>query len=304
MELMRRLGQGRLSEIVPPRARRQRPDRHRPHHARARALPRARPRASMRCRPRHARMLEAYAAGVNAWLAARRPAVRPRAHPDQAAVRRPLPARAVAAGRFAGLGQADGARARRQLARRAVARCGWPGRSATDAHQVPDRPPGEGRDATLSLANEALNGLDLDRLYRATDNLATRKREASNEWVLSGAPFGVGQAAARQRPASRARLPRHLVSRAPGRAGLRHPRRHLARLAAASCSATTARSAGASPPPTSTARTCSSSGSIRPIPAATSRPTARARSACARRRSTCCGAIRCACACAAPVTAW
>jgi penicillin amidase len=46
---------------------------------------------------------------------------------------------------------------------------------------------GESRDATLSLVNEALNGLDLDRLYRTTDGEGTRKREASNEWVLSGA---------------------------------------------------------------------------------------------------------------------
>jgi penicillin G amidase len=47
--------------------------------------------------------------------------------------------------------------------------------------------PGESRDSTLSLANEAMNGTDLDRLYNATDNIGTRKREASNEWVLSGA---------------------------------------------------------------------------------------------------------------------
>ena len=46
---------------------------------------------------------------------------------------------------------------------------------------------GESRDATLTLANQALNDLDLDELYRRTDNTATRKREASNEWVLSGA---------------------------------------------------------------------------------------------------------------------
>ena len=37
------------------------------------------------------------------------------------------------------------------------------------------------------MANEALKRTDLDRLYRETDNIATRKREASNEWVLSGA---------------------------------------------------------------------------------------------------------------------
>jgi penicillin amidase len=45
----------------------------------------------------------------------------------------------------------------------------------------------DGRDSTLSLASQVLNGLDLDRLYRDTDNVATRNREASNEWVLSGA---------------------------------------------------------------------------------------------------------------------
>jgi penicillin G amidase len=47
-------------------------------------------------------------------------------------------------------------------------------------------PTGDSRDATLSQVNEALNGLDLDRLYRVTDNIATTKREASNEWVLAG----------------------------------------------------------------------------------------------------------------------
>src|SRR5260370_182575 len=47
--------------------------------------------------------------------------------------------------------------------------------------------PGESRDSTLSLANEAMKGTDLDRLYSATDNIGTRKREASNEWLLSGA---------------------------------------------------------------------------------------------------------------------
>ena len=44
-----------------------------------------------------------------------------------------------------------------------------------------------------------------------------------------GGAFAVGQAAARQRSASRSRLPRHLVPRAHGRAGLRHQGRLLAR---------------------------------------------------------------------------
>ena len=45
MELMRRLGQGRLSEIVPPRLIGERPDRHRPHDARPRPLPPGAPTA-------------------------------------------------------------------------------------------------------------------------------------------------------------------------------------------------------------------------------------------------------------------
>src|SRR5258708_37737991 len=53
--------------------------------------------------------------------------------------------------------------------------------------------PSESGDATLSLANQVLNGLDLDRLYRDTDNAATARREASNEWGLSGAHSGSGK---------------------------------------------------------------------------------------------------------------
>ena len=48
-------------------------------------------------------------------------------------------------------------------------------------------PRGDSRDATLPIVKAALDGIDLDRLFRATDSVATRKREASNEWVLSGA---------------------------------------------------------------------------------------------------------------------
>ena len=56
-----------------------------------------------------------------------------------------------------------------------------------DGLKLLTEPPGESRDATLSLVSEALNGLDLDLLYRVTDGEGTRKRQASNEWVLSGA---------------------------------------------------------------------------------------------------------------------
>ena len=120
MELMRRLGQGRLSEIVPPRLvgsglidtdRTMRGLGH---------LPQGR-RQHERALARHARHRRRLCRRRERLARQGRPAVRPRTHPHQAAVRRPLPAGAVAAGRFAGVGQADGARARRQLAGRAAA---------------------------------------------------------------------------------------------------------------------------------------------------------------------------------------
>ncbi|UYN97511.1 MAG: penicillin acylase family protein [Enhydrobacter sp.] len=48
-------------------------------------------------------------------------------------------------------------------------------------------PTGDPRDATLAQVNEAVKGIDLERLFRATDTIATLKREASNEWVVAGA---------------------------------------------------------------------------------------------------------------------
>ena len=39
----------------------------------------------------------------------------------------------------------------------------------------------------FKLFANSVRNIDLDRLYAETDNTATRKREASNEWVLSGA---------------------------------------------------------------------------------------------------------------------
>ena len=96
------------------------PHRHRSHDARPRNLPQGR-RQHERALARHARHRRRLRRRRERLARQRRPAVRPRAHHHQAAVRRPLPAGAVAAGRFAGVGQADGARARRQLAGRAAA---------------------------------------------------------------------------------------------------------------------------------------------------------------------------------------
>ena len=131
-------------------------------------------------------ILEAYAAGVNAWLAGDDQQFgleltlikllsggRYRPEPWQ-------PADSLVWAKLMALGLDGNWRA--ELLRLRLAR-----KIGEDGVKFLIEPPGDSRDATLSLANEALNGIDLDRLYRATDNIATRKREASNEWVLSGA---------------------------------------------------------------------------------------------------------------------
>ena len=108
MDLMRRAGAGRLLRMV----RRAQP-RHRPLHAHHRPLPRRRAPMPL-LSPRVHAALDAYAAGVNAVS----PTPRRAAAGILSAQRR---ARAVAARRHAGLGQAHGAAARRQFPRRADA---------------------------------------------------------------------------------------------------------------------------------------------------------------------------------------
>lgn len=52
---------------------------------------------------------------------------------------------------------------------------------------------GDDRESTLSILGDALLQLPLDRLFRATDTELTRKREASNQWVISGAHTSSGK---------------------------------------------------------------------------------------------------------------
>ena len=210
-------------------------------------------------------MIEAYAAGVNAWLDRDDQQYGLELTVDQAAVGRPLPAGTVAARQFAGVGQADGAGAGRQLARRAAA----PAARAQDRRgrrEVPDR--GAGRESRLD-AVAGQRGAERHRSRPALSRHRQHRHAQARGLERMGAvgrAFGFGQAAARQRPASCPRpSPAPGISPAwSGRASTFAAPPRPAR--PPSCSATTARSAGASPPPTSTARTCSSSGSIRPIP--------------------------------------
>ncbi len=163
-------------------------------------------------------------------------------------------------------------------------------------------PDGDSKDATLSMVLAAVKDIDLDRIFRGTDNEVTRKRMASNEWVLSGAHAVSGRPLLANDP--------HLGFSFPGvwyLARLVGPgfdiRGATSRARRPWCWATTAPSAGASPRRISTVRTSSSSASIRPIRTATSRPTAPAPSACARKRSRSPGASPSRCGCAKRATA-
>jgi len=184
MELLRRLGQGRLSELLPPRligSSLVDTDR----TMRGLGLYRRASESFNALSPGMRTMIEAYAAGVNAWIA----------DDDQqygleltvikllsGGSYRPepwRPADSLVWSKLMALGLDGNWRA--ELLRLRLAR-----KIGADGVKFLIEPVGDNRDATLSMVNEATRNIDLDRLYRETDNVATRKREASNEWVLSG----------------------------------------------------------------------------------------------------------------------
>ena len=185
MEFMRRLGEGRLSEILPPAlvgAGIVQTDR----TMRGLGLYRAAQDSVGALSSSTRAILDAYAAGVNAWLAdddrqygLELTLVRllsgGRYEPDKW-----QPADSIVWQKLMAL-TLDG-NWRAELLRLMELR-----KIGEDGVKFLMGPPGDSRDATLSLVNQALQGIDLERLYRSTDNVATRKREASNEWVLSGA---------------------------------------------------------------------------------------------------------------------
>jgi penicillin amidase len=185
MELLRRLGQGRMSELVPPAligTTLLDTDR----TMRGLGVYRRASESVNALSPGMRATIEAYAAGVNAWIGE---------DSQQFGLELTLikllsggsyrpepwrPADSLVWAKLMALGLDGNWRA--ELLRQRLAR-----KIGVDGVKFLIEAPGESRDATLSMVNEALKGTDLDQLYRATDNIATRKREASNEWVLSSA---------------------------------------------------------------------------------------------------------------------
>lgn len=185
MEMMRRLGQGRLSELVPPALVGSgliESDR----TMRGLGVYRKASDSVNALSPTMRAQIEAYAAGVNAWIS----------NEDQqfglelTVVKllsggryRPepwRPADSLVWAKLMALGLDGNWRA--ELLRLRLAQ-----KIGEDGVKFLIEPAGESRDSTLSLVTQAVRNIELDRLYRETDNVATRKREASNEWVLSGA---------------------------------------------------------------------------------------------------------------------
>jgi penicillin amidase len=185
MELMRRIGQGRLSEILPPAIGGSGlvdTDR----TMRGLGVYRHASDSVNALSPATRGILDSYAAGVNAWLAA---------HDQQYGLELTLvkllsggryrpdtwqPADSLVWAKLMALSFDGNWRA--ELLRLELLR-----KIGEDGLKFFIESPGDSRDSTLSLVNQALNGRDLRKLYRDTDNVATEKREASNEWVLSGA---------------------------------------------------------------------------------------------------------------------
>jgi len=185
MELMRRVGQGRLSEIIPPmlvgdgvvNADRT---------MRGLGVYRHAADSVGALSPATRAILDAYAAGVNAWLS----------DPEQQFGLELTLVKLLSGGRYRPepWQPADSLVWTKLMAltldgnwRAELLRLELLRKIGEDGVKFLIEAPGESRDATLTLVNQALNGIDLRRLYRDTDNEATRKREASNEWVLSGA---------------------------------------------------------------------------------------------------------------------
>ncbi len=185
MELMRRLGQGRLSELIPPKLVGQAMldvDR----TMRGLGVYRHASNSLGSLSPGTRAVLDAYAAGVNAWLGDKS-----RLFGLELTIvellsggtyqpERWQPADSLVWTKLMAL-SLDGNWRSELMRLRLLKKLG------EDGVNFLIEPRGDSRDATLPIVKAALDGIDLDRLFRATDSVATRKREASNEWVLSGA---------------------------------------------------------------------------------------------------------------------
>lgn len=185
MELMRRLGQGRLAELVPPAlvgSGLVDSDR----TMRGLGVYRRASESVNALSPAMRTRLDAYAAGVNAWLA----------DDDQQFGLELTLIKLLSGGRYKPelWRSADSLVWAKLMAlgldgnwRAELLRLRLSQKIGEDGVKFLIEPPGDSKDSTLSMVLAAVKDIDLDRIFHGTDNEVTRKREASNEWVLSGA---------------------------------------------------------------------------------------------------------------------
>jgi penicillin amidase len=185
MELMRRIGQGRLAELVPPRlvgSGLVDSDR----TMRGLGVYRRASESVNALSPAMRTRLDAYAAGVNARLA----------DDDQQFGLELTMIKLLSGGRY----RPDPWRPADSLVWAKLMALGLDGnwraellrlrlsqKIGEDGVKFLIEPSGDSKDSTLSMVMAAVKDIDLDRIFHGTDNEVTRKREASNEWVLSGA---------------------------------------------------------------------------------------------------------------------
>ena len=185
METMRRAAAGRLSEIIPPAI--AGPgvvdiDR----TMRALGVYRRAQDSLGALSPRTRKLLEAYAAGVNAHISTHKGSFGPEFTLLQVTPEPWQPADSLVWGKLMAL-TLDG-NWRAELFRvRLIKKVG----EARAMQMFPQL--GDDKESTLSILGDALLKLPLDQLFRATDGDLTRKREASNEWVISGSHTSSGK---------------------------------------------------------------------------------------------------------------
>ncbi|HKU95282.1 MAG TPA: penicillin acylase family protein [Vineibacter sp.] len=185
MEMMRRAAAGRLSEVLPPAlAGTGVVDIDRT--MRALGVYRRAQDSLNALTPRTRKLLEAYSAGVNAHIATHKGSFGPEFTLLQVTPEPWQPADSLVWGKLMAL-SLDGNWRAELFRARLMKKLG----EARMLQMFPQL--GDDRESTLSILGDALLQLPLDRLFGATDNALTRKREASNEWVLSGTHTSSGK---------------------------------------------------------------------------------------------------------------
>jgi penicillin amidase len=185
MEMVRRAAAGRLSEVIPP-ALVGRVVTDSDRTMRALGVYRRAQDSLTVLSPRTRKLLEAYSAGVNAHIRAHKGSFGPEFTLTQVTPEPWQPADSLVWGKLMAL-SLDGNWRAELFRARLVKKLG----EARALQMFPQL--GDERESTLSILGDALLRLPLDELYRATDGEQTRKREASNEWVIAGAHTSSGK---------------------------------------------------------------------------------------------------------------